>query len=210
MKNHNTLISLANSVTKRMFGGLLAAGMMLAASSPALAGGNHIGSNIQVLPRTTPSGIPVSNGLLGDSNPYGVQFVPQNFMGGHGMLQTNDVLVSNYNNTTVQLGNTVSTQGLGTTITRIRPDGQGSVFFNSTEMGVTGFTNALDILPRGLIFARVANTTCIRPARSASTRFRIRTSSAHIAGRILFRRCRERALRVRSCLAKALPKVASA
>ncbi len=151
MKNQNTLIILANSVKKRLFGGLLAAGMMLAASSPALAGGNHIGSNIQVLPRTTPSGIPVSNGLLGDSNPYGVQFVPQNFMGGHGMLQTNDVLVSNYNNTTVQLGNTVSTQGLGTTITRIRPDGQGSVFFNSTEMGVTGFTNALDILPRGLI-----------------------------------------------------------
>jgi len=119
MKNHNTLISLANSVTKRMFGGLLAAGMMLAASSPALAGGNHIGSNIQVLPRTTPSGIPVSNGLLGDSNPYGVQFVPQNFMGGHGMLQTNDVLVSNYNNTTVQLCNTVSTQGLGTTIAHL-------------------------------------------------------------------------------------------
>jgi hypothetical protein len=33
------------------------------------------------------------------------------------------------------------------------------VFFNSTEMGVTGFTNALDILPRGLIFAGTVPTT---------------------------------------------------
>ena len=37
------------------------------------------GSELQVLPRTTPSGIPVAKGFLGDSNPYGIQFVPQNF-----------------------------------------------------------------------------------------------------------------------------------
>jgi hypothetical protein len=141
---------------KPVFGGLFALGLALATSSVARAGN---GSNLQVLPRTTPSGVPVSSGLLGDSNPYGVQFVPQDFMNGHGMLQTNDVLVSNYNNTTMMDGNTVSTQGLGTTITRIRPDGQSSLFFNSTTSGVTGFTNALDILPHGLIFAGTVPTT---------------------------------------------------
>ena len=56
-------------------------------------------------------------------------------------------------------GNTVSTQGLGTTITRIRPNGDRSVFFNSTAMGVTGFTNALDIIPHGFIFAGTVPTT---------------------------------------------------
>lgn len=139
---------------------VLTAGLLMATSttfSPALAAG--MGSMLQVLPRTTPSGVPVSSGLLGDSNPYGVQFVPQNFMGGHGMLQANDVLVSNYNNTTMQGGNVISTQGLGTTITRIRPDGQASLFFNSTTAGVTGFTNSLDIIPHGLIFAGTVPTT---------------------------------------------------
>jgi hypothetical protein len=114
---------------------------------------------LQVLPRTTATGVPVSSGLLGDSNPYGIQFVPQNFNNDHGMLQTNDVLVSNYNNTTEMDGNTVSTQGLGTTITRIRPDGQTSLFFNSTTAGVTGFTNALDIIPQGFILAGTVPTT---------------------------------------------------
>ncbi len=147
------------SMMKPLVGGLLATGIMLAASGLALADGNNNGSHLQVLPRTTPSGIPVAPGLLGDSNPYGIQFVPSNFMGGHAMLQTNDVLIGNYNNTTMMDGNVVSTQGLGTTITRIRPSGQGSVFFNSTAAGVSGFTNALDIIPHGLIFAGTVPTT---------------------------------------------------
>ncbi len=140
---------------KRNFGPLIIAGLILGALSPAFAAGN----NIQVLPRTTPTGVPVSPGLLGDSNPYGIQFVPQNFKGSHGMLQTNDVLVSNYNNTTMSGGNTVSTQGLGTTITRIRPNGDTSLFFESKTAGVTGFTNALDIIPQGFIFAGTVPTT---------------------------------------------------
>jgi hypothetical protein len=159
MKTHSTLIKITASVIKRSLGGLLATSLMLSASGPVFAGGNGMGSNLQVLPRTTPSGIPVAPGLLGDSNPYGVQFVPQNFQGGHGMLQTNDVLVANYNNTTTMGGNTVSTQGLGTTITLIRPNGDGSVFFNSTAKGVTGFTNALEIIPHGFIFAGTVPTT---------------------------------------------------
>jgi hypothetical protein len=159
MKTYSTLAKITASIIKRSLGGLLATSLMFAASGPVFAGGNGMGSNLQVLPRTTPSGIPVAPGLLGDSNPYGVQFVPQNFQGGHGMLQTNDVLVANYNNTTTMGGNTVSTQGLGTTITLIRPNGDGSVFFNSTAKGVTGFTNALDIIPHGFIFAGTVPTT---------------------------------------------------
>ncbi|HLX38570.1 MAG TPA: hypothetical protein VKR29_12245 [Candidatus Binataceae bacterium] len=140
---------------KAIMGGALA--MSMAASGIASAAGN--GSMLQVLPRTVASGVPVSSGLLGDSNPYGIQFVPQGFMNDHGMLQPNDVLVANYNNTT-QMGDiTVSTQGLGTTITHIRPNGQTSLFFNSTTAGVTGFTNALDIIPHGYVFAGTVPTT---------------------------------------------------
>jgi len=151
----NTLTRLTARFCKRNFAPLITIGLILAALSPAFAAS----SNIQVLPRTTPTGVPVSTGLLGDSNPYGIQFVPQNFKGSHGMLQTNDVLVSNYNNTTMSGGNTVSTQGLGTTITRIRPNGDTSLFFESKTAGVTGFTNALDIIPQGFIFAGTVPTT---------------------------------------------------
>ena len=150
----STLTGLTASFMKRMVGGLMATGLMLVASGPARAA-----NNLQVLPRTTPSGVAVAPGLLGDSNPYGIQFVPPNFVNGHGMLQTNDVLISNYNNTTSFQGNTISTQGLGTTITRIRPNGQTSLFFNSTTAGVTGFTNALDIIPHGFVFAGTVPTT---------------------------------------------------
>lgn len=154
-----TLTRITGLFLKPFVAGTLAASLTLIGSVALAGGGNNMGSQLQVLPRTTPSGIPVSPGLLGDSNPYGIQFVPQNFMGGHGMLQTNDVLIGNYNNTTMMQDNTVSTQGLGTTITRIRPNGQGSVFYNSTAAGVTGFTNALDIIPHGLIFAGTVPTT---------------------------------------------------
>lgn len=157
--NQHSLAQITIGFMKRIAGGLLATSLILGASSVARADGNNMASHLQVLPRTTPSGIPVAPGLLGDSNPYGIQFVPQNFQGSHGMLQTNDVLIGNYNNTTTMDGNTVSTQGLGTTITRIRPNGQGSVFFNSTAAGITGFTNALDIIPHGFIFAGTVPTT---------------------------------------------------
>src|ERR1700690_2348951 len=80
----STLTGLTASFMKRMVGGLMATGLMLVASGPARAA-----NNLQVLPRTTPSGVAVAPGLLGDSNPYGIQFVPPNFVNGHGMLQTN-------------------------------------------------------------------------------------------------------------------------
>jgi hypothetical protein len=73
----------------------------------------------------------------GDANPYGVGFVPTNFATG-GMLQPGDLLVSNFNNSS---GN----QGTGTTVVRITPGGQSSLFFTSSLPGlsaVLGFLQA--------------------------------------------------------------------
>jgi hypothetical protein len=80
----------------------------------------------------------------GDQNPYGVAFVPEGFKHG-GLLQPGDVLVSDFNNSTAD-GNI---QGTGTSIVRITPDGQSSVFFqDSTALGLT---TALGVLKSGFV-----------------------------------------------------------
>jgi uncharacterized protein (TIGR03118 family) len=76
----------------------------------------------------------------GDVNPYGVAFVPRGFPSG-GVLQPGDVLVSNFNNNT-------NTQGTGTTIVRITPSGQRSVFFTSK---LPGLSTALTVLKSGFV-----------------------------------------------------------
>jgi hypothetical protein len=79
----------------------------------------------------------------GDVNPYGVAFVPHDFMRGSGSLQPGDILVSNFNNSN-------NLQGTGTTIVRIGADGSFSTFFttpNATLGGPgTGLSTALAIL----------------------------------------------------------------
>jgi hypothetical protein len=77
----------------------------------------------------------------GDVNPYGVAFVPRGFSRG-GQLQPGDVLVSNFNNSTNQ-------QGTGTTIVRLTPGGQQSVFFQGPQ-GL-GLTTALGVLKGGFV-----------------------------------------------------------
>jgi uncharacterized protein (TIGR03118 family) len=77
----------------------------------------------------------------GDQNPYGVAVVPKGFEG-HGILQPGDVLVSNFNDST-------NTQGTGSTIVRITPDGQQSVFFQGPD-GL-GLTTALGVLKGGYV-----------------------------------------------------------
>lgn len=62
----------------------------------------------------------------GDQNPYGVAFVPEGFPGG-GPLETGDILVSNFNNSQNQ-------QGTGTTIVKITPAGNVSVFFHGPRV----------------------------------------------------------------------------
>jgi hypothetical protein len=78
----------------------------------------------------------------GDVNPYGLAFVPYGFPS-YGAVNTGQILVSNFNNTT--------TQGLGTTIVAIDPNsGNTSLFFQGTSP--IGFTNALTIARAGLVF----------------------------------------------------------
>jgi hypothetical protein len=84
----------------------------------------------------------------GDVNPYGVAFVPHDFMSGTGPLQPGDILVSNFNNSSNQ-------QGTGTTIVRIATDGSFSTFFttpNATLGGPgTGLSTALAVLRKGFV-----------------------------------------------------------
>lgn len=77
----------------------------------------------------------------GDQNPYGVAFVPVSFLAG-GALNPGDILVSNFNDNT-------NTQGSGTTIVRVTPDGQTSVFFQGSP-GL-GLTTALGALRAGFV-----------------------------------------------------------
>jgi hypothetical protein len=94
-------------------------------------------AQLPTAPMATVSTIP-SNG---DLNPYGVAFVPVGFPRG-GVLNPGDVLVSNFNNS-------ANLQGTGTTIMRITPDHQASVFFQS-EPGV-GLDTALAVLKGGFV-----------------------------------------------------------
>jgi hypothetical protein len=83
----------------------------------------------------------------GDVNPYGVAVVRH----GQGLLQSGDVLVSNFNN----VGNV---QGTGTTIVQVAPDGTVSQFARITPSslpepcpGGIGLTTALEILNGGWV-----------------------------------------------------------
>src|SRR5262249_27205414 len=81
--------------------------------------------NVQgpILTKLTPaptfraSTIPAS----GDLNPYGLAIVPTNGFFFNGLLRPGDFLVSNFNNNT-------NTQGTGTSIVKVSPNGQTSLF----------------------------------------------------------------------------------
>jgi hypothetical protein len=99
--------------------------------------------NQQILPfqTITRSTIP-SNG---DVNPYGVAFVPPDFPAG-GVLNPGDLLVSNFNDNQ-------NIQGTGTTIIKVTPNGQTSLFFHGTAP--LGLSTGLAVLKAG--FVLVAN-----------------------------------------------------
>ena len=101
----------------------------------------------QILPFSTitESTIPTN----GDVNPYGVAFVPQNFAGG-GMLNPGDLLVSNFNNK-------LNLQGTGTTIIKVTPNGQTSLFFQGT--GPLGLSTGLAVLKKGFVLVANCPTT---------------------------------------------------
>src|SRR5579864_3565060 len=77
----------------------------------------------------------------GDVNPYGVAFVPKGFPK-DGPLQPGDILVSNFNASS-------NIQGTGTTIVRITPNGDQSLFFEGTPP--LGLTTALGVLKSGFV-----------------------------------------------------------
>ena len=106
-------------------------------ATPTVSQNASVVGNLAKAPMQSISTVPAN----GDQNPYGVAFVPQDFAGG-GPLHPGDILVSNFNDA----GNT---QGTGTTIVRITPDGQRSVFFQG-ETGL-GLTTALGILKNGFV-----------------------------------------------------------
>src|SRR5271166_4980313 len=83
----------------------------------------------------------------GDQNPYGVAFVPFGFP--EGRLNPGDVLVSNFNNA-------ANFQGFGTTVVRVQPNGQTSVFANTGT--VTGLTDAFGIINQGFVFVGSVST----------------------------------------------------
>lgn len=99
-------------------------------------------------PMQTVSTVP-SNG---DTNPYGVAFVPEGFPTG-GLLEPGDILVSNFNNSAA-MG---SIQGTGTTIVKINPALRPSLLFEGTEP--LGLTTALGVLRAGFVLVgNVPNT----------------------------------------------------
>jgi sugar lactone lactonase YvrE len=77
----------------------------------------------------------------GDQNPYGAAYVPQDFAQG-GSVNPGDLLISNFNNSS-------NSQGMGTTIVDIAPNGQLSTFFQGGP-GI-GLTLALGTLRRGFV-----------------------------------------------------------
>jgi hypothetical protein len=79
--------------------------------------------------------------INGDLNPYGVAFVPRQFPTS-GVIKPGDILVSNFNNSQ-------NLQGTGTTIVKISPTGQQSLFFHGTAP--LGLTTALNILRGGFV-----------------------------------------------------------
>ena len=100
---------------------------------------NHVPviAQLPTAPTRTVSTVPAN----GDLNPYGVAFVPVGFAR-RGVLNPGDVLVSNFNNSN-------NLQGTGTTIVRVTPGNQASVFYQGPP-GV-GLTTALGILKRGYV-----------------------------------------------------------
>jgi len=91
----------------------------------------------------------------GDVNPYGVAIVPSS----KGALVKGDILVSNFNNS-------ANSQGTGTTIVQVAPDGSSSLFAQISASGLPGpcpggigLTTALVALRKGWVIVGSLPTT---------------------------------------------------
>jgi uncharacterized protein (TIGR03118 family) len=111
-------------------------------AEPTVANGSSILANLPVAARQNVTTV----SSIGDLNPYGVAFVPQDFATG-GTIQAGDLLVSNFNNS-------ANTPATGSTIVAITPAGQQTTFFQGSSGD--GLTTALGVLSQG--FVVVGNT----------------------------------------------------
>ena len=93
----------------------------------------------------------------GDVNPYGVAFVPADFPAG-GLLNPGDLLVSNFNNNQ-------NIQGTGTTIIRVTPNGQTSLFFQGSAP--LGLSTGLAVLKAGFVLVANCPTNNLPPVPGA-------------------------------------------
>ncbi len=118
--------------------------VMLGLESQALFAQYH-GPSFLPSPVVSVSTVPAN----GDVNPYGVAFVPPS-QTPMLTLSPGDLLVSNYNNVE-------NLQGTGTTIIRVTPAGQSSLFFQS-DAKHDGLSTALAVLREGFILAGSAPT----------------------------------------------------
>jgi hypothetical protein len=129
---------------------VIGAGLLLAISCSAqFYGGERRGAIIPPTNQVLSVSTAPSNG---DSNPYGVAFVPKGFPEG-GPLSPGDVLVSNFNSSS-------GIQGTGTTIVQIKQTNNPSTvpaFFAGTAP--LGLTTALGVLKRGFVIVGNVPTT---------------------------------------------------
>ena len=127
----------------RKFLCLMFVAILLAFVSTAFADGDEdfpVVPHLFSPPNVSVSTVPPANG---DLNPYGVAFVPREFPRG-GPLHPGDVLVSNFNDSN-------NSQGTGTTIVSISPNGQNTLFFQGPPPPGLGLTTALGVLKRGYV-----------------------------------------------------------
>jgi hypothetical protein len=115
------------------------------AAGPAMAAGHHSFINRFTMNGQVGSTVPAN----GDVNPYGVAVVKQS----EGMLQSGNVLVSNFNDK-------ANVQGTGTTIVQVSPSGTTTKFARITSgklpepcPGGIGLTTGLEILRGGWVVA---------------------------------------------------------
>jgi uncharacterized protein (TIGR03118 family) len=135
----NTLYFTAgiNNETDGLFGQIQAA--------PTLAKGAPVVTSLPTAVEQSFTTVPAN----GDQNPSGVAFVPKDIKSG-GLLQPGDILVSDFNNK-------ADLKGTGSTIVRVTPSGERSVFFQgTTSLGLTG---ALGVLKSGFVIAGSVPTT---------------------------------------------------
>jgi hypothetical protein len=125
---------------------------LIAAAASAMAPTSVIGGEAQqIIPDIIISSTIPFNG---DLNPYGVAFVPPGFPSGKKNISPGDILVSNFNDIN-------NTQGAGTTIISLKPNGRvapavpaGSMPGNATTFfqgSGLGLTTALGVLKRGFV-----------------------------------------------------------